>query len=257
MAVHGNRVPPQLVETSPLDPGTGADYGRAKYLAEQAVFDAAARGLRAISLRPARIYGPFSRTFTVRPLQALREGRLVLSGDADSPSNMVFVDNVVEAILKALNAPDTECGEAFLISDRDQLSWRDVLPVLRGRPQRRRSRDITLEPGVAAGCRPGAAMDGRRARDRLLTRSAQPGQEDAVDRSGGNACHDDGGNGRRRSSSVSSGRWASTRRSPIGSRSTAARAGGVSDRSDVGRLRQGRQRALAMPRWFRGTRHSG
>jgi predicted dehydrogenase/nucleoside-diphosphate-sugar epimerase len=124
MAVHGNRVPPQLVETSPLDPGSGADYGRAKYLAEQAVRDAAARGLRAISLRPARIYGPFSRTFTVRPLQALREGRLVLSGDAESPSNMVFVDNVVEAILRALNAPDTECGEAFLINDPDQLSWR-------------------------------------------------------------------------------------------------------------------------------------
>ena len=123
MAVHGNRVPPQLVESSPLEPGTGADYGRAKYLAEKAVLDAAARGLCAISLRPARIYGPFSRTFTVRPLQALREGRLVLSGDADSPSNMVFVDNVVEAILKALNAPDTECGEAFLINDPDQLSW--------------------------------------------------------------------------------------------------------------------------------------
>lgn len=124
MAVHGNRVPPQLVESSPLNPGTGAGYGRAKYLAERAVMDAAARGLRAISLRPARIYGPFSRTFTVRPLQALREGRLVLSGDADSPSNMVFVDNVVEAILKALNAPDSECGEAFLINDPDQLSWR-------------------------------------------------------------------------------------------------------------------------------------
>jgi predicted dehydrogenase/nucleoside-diphosphate-sugar epimerase len=125
MAVHGSRVPPQLVESSPLDPGTGADYGRAKYLAEKAVLEVAARGLGAILLRPARIYGPFSRTFTVRPLQALREGRLVLSGDADSPSNMVFVDNVVEAILKALNAPGTECGEAFLINDRDQLSWRD------------------------------------------------------------------------------------------------------------------------------------
>jgi dTDP-4-dehydrorhamnose reductase len=124
MAVHGNRVPPRLDESSPLDPGAGADYGRAKYLAEQAVFDAARRGLRAISLRPARIYGPVSRTFTVRPLQALQEDRLVLSGDAESPSNMVFVDNVVEAIVEALNAPDSECGEAFLINEPDQLSWR-------------------------------------------------------------------------------------------------------------------------------------
>ena len=108
MAVHGNRVPPQLDESSPLDPGIRRRLrprevpGRTGGASTRR-----ARGLRAISLRPARIYGPFSRTFTVRPLQALREGRLVLSGDADSPSNMVYVDNVVEAILKALESRRT------------------------------------------------------------------------------------------------------------------------------------------------------
>ena len=124
MAVHGHQVPARLDESAPLESGSGISYGRAKYLAEQAVVDAAHRGLHAISLRPARIYGPFSRTFIVRPLEALRENRLVLSGDADSPSNMVFVDNVVEAILRALDAPEHESGESFLISEPDQLSWR-------------------------------------------------------------------------------------------------------------------------------------
>ncbi len=83
----------------------------------------AARGLAVVMLRPARIYGPFSRTFTVRPLTALRAGRLVLAGDADSPSNMVYVDNVVEAILLALDRADAVRGEAFLIAEPDQLSW--------------------------------------------------------------------------------------------------------------------------------------
>ncbi len=124
MAVHGDRVPERLTETAPLDPGSGVGYSRAKFLAEEAVRELAAKGLRMIVLRPARIYGPFSRTFTARPLQALREGRLVLAGDADTPSNMVFVDNVVEAILRALVAPDDACGEAYLISEPDQLSWR-------------------------------------------------------------------------------------------------------------------------------------
>jgi predicted dehydrogenase/nucleoside-diphosphate-sugar epimerase len=124
MAVHGDHVPARLDESVPLEPGSGVDYGRAKYLAEQAVNDAVTRGLNAISLRPARIYGPFSRTFTIRPLQALREGRLQLAGDAESPSNMVFVDNVVEAIVRALNASDSERGEAFLVNDPEQLSWR-------------------------------------------------------------------------------------------------------------------------------------
>jgi nucleoside-diphosphate-sugar epimerase len=124
MAVHGDEVPERLDESAPLRPGNGTDYGRAKCLAEQAVLRSADQGLSAILIRPARIYGPFSRTFTVRPLRALAEGRLVLAGDADTPSNMVFVDNVVEAIILALNAPDSVGGEAFLISDREQLSWR-------------------------------------------------------------------------------------------------------------------------------------
>lgn len=151
MAVHGHGVPSRLEETSPLDPSSGTDYGRAKYLAERAVLDATSRGLRAVMLRPARIYGPFSRTFTVRPLQALREGRLVLAGDADSPSNMVYVDNVVEAIIKALAAPDSEVGEAFLISEPDQLSWRAFYEFFAQGTDRRVRVTGRSAPGTSAG----------------------------------------------------------------------------------------------------------
>lgn len=154
MAVHGNRVPARLDETVPLDSGSGVDYGRAKYLAERAVNKAAGRGLRAISLRPARIYGPHSRTFTVRPLQALVESRLVLAGDAETPSNMVYVDNVVDAIVKALNADEAALGGAFLINEADQLSWRafyeyfaDETPG-RVRVVARPSLDSRATPGV-------------------------------------------------------------------------------------------------------------
>jgi predicted dehydrogenase/nucleoside-diphosphate-sugar epimerase len=124
MAVHGDEVPARLDETVPQQPGSGASYQRAKFLAEQSVSQWAERGLPAISLRPARIYGPHSRTFTVRPLTALHTGRLILAGDADTTSNMVYVDNVVEAIACALVAAPSENGRAFLISEPDQLSWR-------------------------------------------------------------------------------------------------------------------------------------
>jgi nucleoside-diphosphate-sugar epimerase len=124
MAVHGDRVPPRLDEASPLDPGEGFGYSRAKFLAEQAVSELAGQGLPAITLRPTRIYGPFSRTFTIRPLLALKRDALWLAGDADSPANMVYVDNVVSAILRALAAPAAEHGQAFFVSDEEQLSWR-------------------------------------------------------------------------------------------------------------------------------------
>jgi nucleoside-diphosphate-sugar epimerase len=124
MAVHGDRPPLVLDESQPFQPGTGFGYTRAKCLAEEAVQQARARGLGAICLRPARIYGPFSKTFTVRPLAALASGVLALAGDADTTSNMVYVDNVVDAILRALDAPSRLDGEAFLITEPEQLSWR-------------------------------------------------------------------------------------------------------------------------------------
>ena len=48
----------------------------------------------------------------------------MLAGDADTPSNMVYVDNVAEAIACALVAAPSEDGRAFLISEPDQLSWK-------------------------------------------------------------------------------------------------------------------------------------
>ena len=123
MAVHGHDVPPRLDEQVPLEPGKGFDYGRAKVLAERAIGDAFGKGLPAISLRPARIYGPHGKTFIMRPLQALCSGQLVLAGDAHSPANMVYVDNVVHAIVRALEAPETALGQAFLINEPDQSSW--------------------------------------------------------------------------------------------------------------------------------------
>jgi predicted dehydrogenase/nucleoside-diphosphate-sugar epimerase len=108
-----------------LEPGAANDYGLAKLAAEQALAAVASRGLSTIILRPTRIYGPYSRTFTVRPLQALSEGRLAIRGRADIPGNMVYVDNVVTAIQQALNAPDSAKGSAYLITDLEQLTLLD------------------------------------------------------------------------------------------------------------------------------------
>jgi nucleoside-diphosphate-sugar epimerase len=155
MAVHGDRVPARLDESVPLDPGTGLSYSRAKYLAECEVMAAFERGLPAIALRPARIYGPFSKTFTMRPLAALGSGTLRLAGDATTPANMVYVDNVVESILLALDAPASACGEAFLIGEPDQLSWHSFYGYF---AQGARGKIETVPyPSSAASVRPGGA----------------------------------------------------------------------------------------------------
>jgi predicted dehydrogenase/nucleoside-diphosphate-sugar epimerase len=110
-----------LDETTPLAPPETDGYGQAKLAAERALERVARKGLNAIVLRPVRIYGPFSKTFTIRPLQALAAGRFVIRGP-DVPANMVYVDNVVEAIACAIGAPDPLGGSAYLIADPEQVS---------------------------------------------------------------------------------------------------------------------------------------
>jgi uncharacterized protein YbjT (DUF2867 family) len=111
-----------LDENVPLDPPAHDGYAQNKLLAERVVQELGSKGLSTITLRPSRIYGPFSRTFTVRPLQAMAEGQFVIKGDPHVPANMVYVDNVVHAIASALDAPEALGGRAYLVSEPDQLS---------------------------------------------------------------------------------------------------------------------------------------
>jgi nucleoside-diphosphate-sugar epimerase len=59
-------------------------------------------------------------------VQHLRQGIPVLLGEGETPSNTVYVDNVVEAILRSLAAPDEAvAGQTFLIGDDDGCTWHD------------------------------------------------------------------------------------------------------------------------------------
>ena len=122
--VHQRDLGGVIDEDTPLNPPAADSYGTAKLEAERALASVARKGLSTIVLRPTRIYGPFSKTFIVRPLQALLEGRLAISGDPEVPANMVYVDNVVEAIARAIEAAQSLNGSAYLINDPDQLTLR-------------------------------------------------------------------------------------------------------------------------------------
>lgn len=125
MAVHQAVSASPLSEMTPLVPPTDSGYGGDKRKAEDEVLRLVQSGLPAVILRPARVYGAFGKTFVTRPVEHLARGRLVLSGPVDGPAGMVYVDNVVEAIVRGLEGDSSIVGEAFLISDPDQVSWRE------------------------------------------------------------------------------------------------------------------------------------
>jgi nucleoside-diphosphate-sugar epimerase len=112
-------------ETTPVRPTKGSEYGESKAAAERAVLAAAGRGLAAVVLRPARVYGPNSRIFINRPVQAIAKRQFRFIGSPDVPADMVYVDNVVEAIVRSLAAPASAArGEVFTISEGNPITWR-------------------------------------------------------------------------------------------------------------------------------------
>jgi nucleoside-diphosphate-sugar epimerase len=104
---------------------TGHPYVDGKVDAEEAVAEAGARGLPAVVLRPANVYGPWSALWTLAPVRALRAGDPVLVGDGRAPANTVYVDNLVAAIVFALT-DDRAVGQAFVVADEDGISWRGL-----------------------------------------------------------------------------------------------------------------------------------
>ena len=125
IAIHGNDVRGTLDESTPIRPPRGDDYSESKAKAEQVISQAIRSGLPAVVLRPTNVFGAYSTTFITRPVQALAEGRLVLVDSADCPSNTVYVDNLVEAIICSLKGPDRIVGETFTIGQGDDLTWGD------------------------------------------------------------------------------------------------------------------------------------
>ena len=125
ISLYGNRVTGIITEETPARPTKGWDYAESKYAAEQVVLEAATKGLPAVVLRVAAVYGPHNMTITARPLWHLVEGRLFLAGCDNVPSNTIYIDNLCHGIQLALDGGPDLNGQTFLLSDDDGSTWGD------------------------------------------------------------------------------------------------------------------------------------
>lgn len=128
MAVYGDlsQRGGNLDESTPISPVPGDEYSESKVAAEQVLQSLARRGLPVVLLRPARVFGPYAQTFISRPLRAMAQGQFHWLGPPDVPCDMLYVDNLVEAIICALTASEAETtGEIFTISDGESMTWRE------------------------------------------------------------------------------------------------------------------------------------
>jgi nucleoside-diphosphate-sugar epimerase len=125
-AVHGQAPAPGTTEESPFPRTQPFEYNRAKAQAEQMLRSvAASNGLEFVILRPGIVYGPRSR-WTDGIADDLLTGEAFLAADAPAICNAIYVDNLVHAIDRAIDASDS-AGETFFVNDSETIRWPELI----------------------------------------------------------------------------------------------------------------------------------
>lgn len=126
VAVYGDNPPPSArSETAPARK-TGNPYGDIKLEQEWLVASYGSRyGLPFVILRPPHILGPYSH-FVDALNRRLQAGELPIVDGGASVCNLVYIDNLIEAICLSLER-DEAVGETFFITDKERVTWRECL----------------------------------------------------------------------------------------------------------------------------------
>ncbi|MFL5241045.1 MAG: NAD-dependent epimerase/dehydratase family protein [Gemmataceae bacterium] len=82
-----------------------------------------------VVLRPGFIYGPRDRTVMPQVIENLRQGKIRYLGGGKGALNTIYVGNLVEAILLALDHPDA-LGKVFNLTDGEVVSKRRFLDAV-------------------------------------------------------------------------------------------------------------------------------
>jgi nucleoside-diphosphate-sugar epimerase len=123
MTVYGSFTGDAL-ESTPRRSDLG-DYGAAQVTAEAT----ASRYPKTVILRPGCEYGPHSPQWSTRIARLLVSRRLGdLGADGDGTCNLLFVDDLVAAVMKAFRAPQID-GNAFNLAMRSPPTWNDYFAL--------------------------------------------------------------------------------------------------------------------------------
>ena len=156
--------PDGVDETHPVRPD-GHRYVDTKVASEQVALQAHAAGEVDVTvIRPGDVYGPGSIPWTLWPVTGMTSGSFFVPDDGEGIFSPVYVDNLVDAIVRAAELPEA-AGQVFTISDGIGVTNADFfgryaamlgidLPMLPADEIRDRFQAIE-EADVAAGRPPG------------------------------------------------------------------------------------------------------
>ena len=117
-------LPDLVLSEKSLKNPKGFQYAERKFEIEQLVLDLTNRTeLKATVVQTTIVYGPFSAPWTMRPVNQLLNGTIVLPDQGDGFCNAVYVDDVCTAMVLA-GVSDKSSGESYLISGAQPITWK-------------------------------------------------------------------------------------------------------------------------------------
>ena len=140
--------------------------------AERLVDRAVAEGLDAITLRPRALFGPRDTTVLPRLVRALEARRLPMIGDGVNVVDLTYIDNAVDAVVRASEASPSLAGRKFNVTNGEPVALWPTIRTLCGlldlpEPSRRVPTHVAMAVAMAMET---AARLSRSAREPMLTR---------------------------------------------------------------------------------------
>lgn len=115
IVVHGFDFEGEVNERTPVRPN-GVHYVDTKIASEQVVLEAHSEGeIPCTIVRPGDVYGPGSRPWTTEPVRLLKAKQLILPDGGRGVHSPVYVDDLVDGIVRAATTPAAE-GRVFILT---------------------------------------------------------------------------------------------------------------------------------------------
>jgi nucleoside-diphosphate-sugar epimerase len=122
-AVYGSLQRQNIDEQTPTR-RRGHLYGDSKVAAEEIIFGAyREQNLPVVAARASHVYGPGSQ-LTVRPVQAIKAGKMILIDGGRHLCKPIFIDDLVDGLILCATA-EAAIGQAFNFTNDAPLPWRD------------------------------------------------------------------------------------------------------------------------------------
>ena len=122
--VYGSKQAFGIDESTPVR-RSGDRYKDSKIAAEEIVFQAYHEGgLPAVAARASQVYGPGSKQFTIRPVEVIKSGKMILIDGGRHLCKPVYIDNLIDGLVLCAQV-EAAVGQAINLTDGDAVPWRD------------------------------------------------------------------------------------------------------------------------------------